>query len=424
MSFENLIADVTKDDDDDDELLILASEESKTQDCLIRKQPEFDFTTYRNRPESVASTVISSVGFMADTTNTTDTTNGLWFKRISFMFAGNMPVILTITDDKDKETILHMIENCFSDNSFNKINKLFDENQIRFNALDSKINLSDESFIVLQALIFSFGLSSFEKVYEAIAMRINCHSAIESIYASFKIFVTASQHLLSLKLNRDISEISEMHRKHANLILSLKKFDFDDYFKEMMGLSLCAYAHESVKISQYYYNNRTRKGSDLTGSEYGLYYFILKEVYDQINPKWSKEKKMIFIIMNIIYSGQGDKLFYRMMSHGRHISQEKHESMLFYEQIKKIYPGKQILCVGFKLSGLTCLAELLDHERAVLSFIKALRPHDPTFTNVEIPDTVCVNMQLKSKQEFGFHIFYEFMTNVPDFIRHFIIYKG
>lgn len=280
------------DDLDDNELLILASEQSNIQQQSIREQPgqhQFDFMNYRNPPESVASTVASTVA--SDVDFIEDTTGSSWFTKINYMFAGNMPAILKIIDDEDKNTILYMIENCFSEDSYTKMNKLFSENQIRDGKLDSKICLSDDSFIILQVLINAFGISSFKNVCEIIAMRVNCQSSIERMHVAFKFFVTACQQLLSVKLGRDKSEIEGMQRKYIDIILSLKNFEFADYFQKMMGSSLCAYAYEAAKMNDYYCKNRKTKGSLLTAGEYGLYFFILKNVYKQIDPEWNSEKK-------------------------------------------------------------------------------------------------------------------------------------
>lgn len=128
--------------------------------------------------------------------------------------------------------------------------------------------------------------------------------------------------------------------------------------------------------------------------------------------------------MNLLYLGEGEKLFGRMISHGPNLSQKIHELLSFYPKVKAMYPGQEIICLGYKLNNLTHARELFDYERAVLSFIKALRPDDTSFTNVEFPNVSSVIMKKTSQQAFGFDIFSKFMMGDPDHIRHFIIYKG
>lgn len=143
-----------------------------------------------------------------------------WVLLMDYSYVFNYPPKLTIHTEYDKDIVFNIV---FTDQSYAKINKLFDQNYVRKRVLDSKMLLERNEYVLLQIFIKSVGLEYFRDLCQKIGNRITYRTTVESMYMAYKFCNTACDSLLSEQRNAcGITSLNKMRRKFVDEIIFLK----------------------------------------------------------------------------------------------------------------------------------------------------------------------------------------------------------
>lgn len=128
---------------------------------------------------------------------------------------------------------------------------------------------------------------------------------------------------------------------------------------------------------------------------------------------------------NANYVGKGDDLLQRMRYHGPHIEKEVAQTNLdAYHQLKKQFPGEDIVIIGYILPNeLNTIEDLHDFERGVITAIKHIRRHDETFMNIDMSDVKNMRMTYDETVAFGFSLIAQCTQVKPDYLKRHKIYS-
>lgn len=261
----------------------------------------------------------------------------------------NIDTRCVITSDHDRKILTELIEQKVSPSSWIRIRKLIDANHTRNKALDSRLVLSERNYLFLLTMIGAVGFDYFTKICEFLKEKVGFTTVIESIYTSYKFFGSACDSIFYTKWNHLLDELRE---ENIDKLVLLKQDKFVDYFKRQIRQDIGPTWNDGKLNLDLYIERQnpklTKNETKLVPGYFGLYFFILRKTYDRIKEEWNEEQKLLFLLLNLLYFGSAEDVQKRITEgHAQFISQAKNRVLPFYSKVKILFPGEQIVALGF-----------------------------------------------------------------------------